>query len=143
MTLEEQEKYDCSSDKLKVDIAKPWFKSSEMKDMLVRVCKEKFALDVKVASYRACCEDDGNETDESGRIDEFFDLGGIDHQSNVGECPENARMFMSEKMLYDFLSNNHSFIDNSNDNGGRESDVFDEAKNKWVYDPPIPDDYEM
>lgn len=51
-------------------------------------------------------------------------------------------MFMSEKMLYDFLSNNHSFIDNSNDNGGRESSDFDDMRNKWVYDPPIPDDYE-
>lgn len=73
MSLEEQERCENSSDKIKVDIAKPWFKSSEMKDMLVKVCKEKFALNVKVSSYEVSGEDDCSV------IDEFFDLGGIDH----------------------------------------------------------------
>jgi len=134
MSLKDQERYDKSSEKLEVDVTKPWFKSSEMANMLTKVCKERFGLSVEIAHY--------SETDDDDKqLDEYYDIGGIDHQSNVGESPENARMFMTEKSLYDFLSNSHSFIDNSNDNGGRDSE-FDEAKNMFVFNPPIPGDYE-
>lgn len=61
--------------------------------------------------------------------------GYIDHQSNVNEEPANGRMFQTEKTLYDFLFNEGSYIDNSNDNGGRDDDEYDYVKRRYSSQP--------
>lgn len=124
-SLRQQEQYDKASEKLKIDVTKPWFKADEMECMLKRVCKDRLGINVTVHMPE----------DEFG-----YSLAGIDHQSNVDETPENARMFMSDDKLYDFLANDHSYIDNSNDNGGRDDDEFDTAT--WR-PKSIPNDYEV
>lgn len=124
-SLADQEKYEKSSEKLEIEIKKPWFKSSQMKKMLKKVCKERLGIDISVVM----------PIDEDG-----YPRASIDHQSNVGESPENARMFTDEKMLYDFLANDHSYVDNSNDNGGRDDDDYD--LNTWR-PMSIPNDYEV
>ena len=64
-----------------------------------------------------------------------LDSGYIDHQSNIGEEPDNARMFETEKTLRDFLLNEGSYIDNSNDNGGRDDDEYDWNANRYSSQP--------
>ena len=44
-------------------------------------------------------------------------------------------MFQSEKMLYDFLFNSGSYIDNSNDNGGRDDDEYDWKLRRYSSQP--------
>jgi hypothetical protein len=61
--------------------------------------------------------------------------GYIDHQSNVNEEPANGRMFQTEKTLYDFLFNEGSYIDSSNDNGGRDDDEYDYVKHRYSSQP--------
>lgn len=48
------------------------------------------------------------------------------------------RMFQTEKTLYDFLFNEGSYIDSSNDNGGRDDDEYDYIKHRYSSQP---DDY--
>ena len=61
--------------------------------------------------------------------------GYIDHQSNIGEESDNGRMFRTEKTLRDFLLNDGSYIDCSNDNGGRDDDEYDWNKHRYSSQP--------
>lgn len=64
---------------------------------------------------------------------DYFLVGYIDHQSDIAESPENARMFMSEKMLADFLFNDASYIRNSNDSCDNDEDlVYDEKTGDYI-----------
>lgn len=47
-------------------------------------------------------------------------------------------MFRTEKTLRDFLLNDGSYIDCSNDNGGRDDDEYDWNKHRYSSQP---DDY--
>lgn len=116
---------ETSSEYLTSEISKPWFRAEAMENMLKKVCKEKFGIDVELRKdeYR----------------DHSWEVGYIDHQSSIRESPENGRMFMTKEMLYDFLANDNSYIDNSNDNGGRDDEWDDELE----CIPPPPNDYEI
>ena len=113
--LEEDE---TSDEKLKDEVSKPWFRANEMENMLKSVCV-KFGYDVVLA-------------EQSKDYCDFY----IDHQSNIVEEPDNARMFASEKTLHDFLLNDGSYIDNSNDNGGRDDEEYDCDTGKYSSQPP-------
>lgn len=119
----EQEKYDTSDETLKECVKNPWFRSSEMEKTFMKVCSDA-GMNVSVA----WCRRDDDPDDYS------YD-GYIDHQSNVGEMPENARMFRSEKTLRDFLFNDGSYIDCSNDNGGRDDDDYDFNTGRYSSQP--------
>lgn len=116
-----------TEDKMKREISNPLFTFVELEKMLKQFCKDRFGVDVELRK------------DEYRKS--YYNVGYIDHQSSYRETPGNARMFKSYKMLEDFLMNTHSYIDNSNDNGGRES-VFNEETNEYEYVPRIPNDYE-
>ena len=122
----EQEKYDTSDETLKECVKNPWFRSSEMEKTFMKVCSDA-GINVAMAWHRK--DDD---------LDDYSHDGYIDHQSNVGETPENARMFRSEKTLRDFLFNDGSYIDCSNDNGGRDDDDYDFNTGRYSSQP---DDY--
>jgi hypothetical protein len=72
----------------------------EYKNMLIDVCKSEFNLHIDVLSY--------NEADKIYAY--------IDHQSDIFENPENARMFESSYTLIDFLTSIDSYIRTGNDN---------------------------
>jgi nickel-dependent lactate racemase len=72
----------------------------DYKNMLIDVCKSEFNLHVDVMSY--------NEADR---------FAYIDHQSDIFEDPDNARMFESSDKLIDFLTSYDSYIRTGNDNG--------------------------
>jgi len=114
----EQEKYDTPDETLKECVEKPWFRSAEMEKTFMKVCSGAgLRIELKPES------DDDN-----------FECY-IDHQSNVGEEPDNARMFQSEKTLRDFLFNDGSYIDCSNDNGGRDDDDYDFNTRRYSSQP--------
>ena len=119
-SLEEDE---TSADEFKDEVVKPWFRAKEMERMLKDVCAE-FGYDIVLS--KSCIDD----------LDAY-----IDHQSNIYEEPENARMFASEKTLRDFLFNDGSYIDNSNDNGGRDDEEYDCDTGK--YSSQLPDYYKV
>lgn len=114
----EQEKYDTPDETLEECVKKPWFRSAEMEKTFMKVCSGA-GLQVELKP----------ETEESD-----FECY-IDHQSNVGEEPDNARMFRSEKALRDFLFNDGSYIDCSNDNGGRDDDDYDFNTGRYSSQP--------
>lgn len=90
-----------------------------MEKMLKKVCKERLGVKMKL-----------RKTD--WRKDPYC-VGYIDHQSNIVESPDNARMFMSEKMLTDFICNEHSYIRNTNDNDDNDEDlVYDERFGDFI-----------
>lgn len=103
----ESVKYETSSEELKTTIGEPWRLPANMEELLVKVCKEKLDIDIELKK----------PVGEQSFYD--LDLGYIDHQSAPSETPENARMFETAETLYDFIANENSYIDNSNDNGGR------------------------
>ena len=105
---------------LKEEVAKPWFRYKAMEELLRKVCREKFGIEIAFDEEKL----------------EGYDYY-IDHQSNIRETPENGRMFESYETLYDFLANSHSYIDNSNDNGGRD-DEYDPETDSY---PERPQDY--
>jgi hypothetical protein len=70
-----------------------------MKIMLSNVCRDRFNLNIEF-NYKS--------------IDSFDAF--IDHQSNMYESPDNARMFDNEDELYDFLASKDSYIATGNDN---------------------------
>lgn len=72
----------------------------EYKNMLIDVCKSEFNLHVDVMSY--------NEADRM--------FAYIDHQSDIFENPDNARMFKSNDELIYFLTSYDSYIRTGNDN---------------------------
>ena len=89
----------------------------KMQAALIRVCKKHLNIDIKLNISEKNYADDTEYDD--------MDLAYIDHQSGIWESPENARMFESDQMLYDFLANSNSYIDNSNDNEGRIYDPYE------------------
>lgn len=90
-----------------------------MEKMLKKVCKER--LGVKMKLRKADWRKDPDC------------IGYIDHQSSIVESPNNARMFMSEKMLIDFICNEHSYIRNTNDNNDNDEDlVYDERFGDFI-----------
>lgn len=116
-----QEKYDTSDETLKEQVSKPWFRSDAMLDLLKKVCAGIGFENISVNL------DEDYADDEHG--------GYIDHQSNIGEEPDNGRMFRTEKTLRDFLLNDGSYIDCSNDNGGRDDDEYDLNKHRYSSQP--------
>ena len=112
------EQDETSAEKLKDEISKPWFRAEEMENALKSVCAE-FGYDIVL-------------TEQNKDDCDFY----IDHQSNIYEEPDNARMFASEKTLRDFLFNDGSYIDNSNDNGGRDDEEYDCDTGKYSSQPP-------
>lgn len=116
-----QEKYDTPDETLKEQVSKPWFRSDAMLACLKKVCA---GIGFKNISVNL---DEGYADDEHG--------GYIDHQSNIGEEPANGRMFRTEKILRDFLLNDGSYIDCSNDNGGRDDDEYDWNKHRYSSQP--------
>ena len=117
------EKNEQADETFKANVEKPWFRYSEMEALLKKVC----------ADAGVSIEIDFSEDEYGG-----FKYGYIDHQSNIREEPDNARMFRDEKTLRDFLFNDGSYIDNSNDNGGRDDDEYDFDKRRYSSQP---DDY--
>lgn len=113
----EQESYDTPDETLKEQIAKPWFRSDKMYDLLKKTCSDAGIGSISINF-------DQNSYDN-------LDRGYIDHQSSINEEPANGRMFQSEKTLHDFLFNEGSYIDNSNDNGGRDDDDYDFVKHRY------------
>ena len=116
-----QEKYDTPDETLKEQVSKPWFRSDAMLDLLKKVC-----TDIGFENISVNLDEDYAD-DEHG--------GYIDHQSNIGEEPDNGRMFRTEKTLRDFLLNDGSYIDCSNDNGGRDDDEYDWNKHRYSSQP--------
>lgn len=116
-----QEKYDTPDETLKEQVSKPWFRSDAMLDLLKKVC-----ADIGFENISVNLDEDYAD-DEHG--------GYIDHQSNIGEEPANGRMFRTEKILRDFLLNDGSYIDCSNDNGGRDDDEYDWNKHRYSSQP--------
>jgi len=112
-----QEKYDTPDETLKEQVSKPWFRSDAMLGRLMKVC-----ADIGFKNITVILNEDYAD-DEHG--------GYIDHQSNIGEEPTNGRMFETEKTLRDFLLNDGSYIDCSNDNGGRDDDEYDWDKHRY------------
>lgn len=113
------EKHETAMDKLKSAVNAPWRRAKDMEKMLKAVCKEHLGIDVQLRKA------DWRKDDNS--------VGYIDHQSNIVETPENARMFMSKKMLADFLFNDASYIRNSNDNCDNDEDlVYDKQLDDYV-----------
>lgn len=118
LTKKDLEKDETPDKKLKEEVSKPWFRADEMEHMLKSVCAE-FGYDIVFA-------------ETSGDYLDFY----IDHQSNITEEPANARMFMSKKTLTDFLFNDGSYIDNSNDNGGRDDEEYCFDTGRYSSQPP-------
>ena len=116
-----QEKYDTPDETLKEQVSKPWFRSDAMLDLLKKVC-----VDIGFENISVNLAEDYAD-DEHG--------GYIDHQSNIGEESDNGRMFRTEKTLRDFLLNDGSYIDCSNDNGGRDDDEYDWNKHRYSSQP--------
>ena len=116
-----QEKYDTPDETLKEQVSKPWFRSDAMLGRLKKVCAD---IGFKNMSVNL---DEDYADDEHG--------GYIDHQSNIGEEQANGRMFRTEKTLRDFLLNDGSYIDCSNDNGGRDDDEYDWNKHRYSSQP--------
>lgn len=123
-TKHQQEAYDTPDETLKEQIATPWFRSDRMFDLLQKVCSDAGLANISVDLDQDSCT---YADDPHG--------GYIDHQSNVNEEPANGRMFQTEKTLYDFLFNEGSYIDNSNDNGGRDDDEYDYIKHRYSSQP--------
>ena len=123
-TKHQQEAYDTPDETLKEQIATPWFRSDKMLGLLEKVCSDaglgNISVDLDQDSYTYADDPHG---------------GYIDHQSNVNEEPANGRMFQTEKTLYDFLFNEGSYIDSSNDNGGRDDDEYDYVKHRYSSQP--------
>lgn len=117
-----QEQYDTPDEELRERIKSPWLRSDDM------YAKLKYVL-AGLGLPNVSIEFDQDKYDE-------LDDGYIDHQSNVGEEPDNARMFQTEKTLRDFLVNDGSYIDNSNDNGGRDDDEYDWNAKRYSSQPP-------
>lgn len=104
---------------------------SEMEAMLKRVCKKELGCEVEIKHKDDLLELDGpSDSDDNGYID---------HQSGLYETPENARMFKSDQALADFITNSDSYIDNSNDNDGRqwkfENDEYDLERGGYYMRP--------
>ncbi len=104
---------------------------SEMEAMLKRVCKKELGCEVEIKHKDDLLELDGpSDSDDNGYID---------HQSGLYETPENARMFKSDQALADFITNSVSYIDNSNDNDGRqwkfENDEYDLERGGYYMRP--------
>lgn len=117
----EQEKYDTPDETLKEQVETPWFRFDDMYALLRKVCADAGLGEVLV-DFGADCYDD-------------LHGGYIDHQSNIGEEPANGRMFQSEKTLRDFLFNDGSYIDCSNDNGGRDDEDYDYVQHRYSSQP--------
>lgn len=115
----EQEKYLAEDEILKEHIKRPWINSKSMYKLLKKVCK-------KIGLKNICI---------NFKNYDYFYNGYIDHQSSINEDFDNGRMFQSEKTLYDFLVNTGSYIDNSNDNGGRDDDEYDYYSKKYSSQP--------
>lgn len=118
----DQERYDTPDETLKEQVKTPWFRFDDMYALLRKVCADAGLGEVSV-DFGADCYDDPHG-------------GYIDHQSNIGEEPDNGRMFQSEKTLRDFLFNDGSYIDCSNDNGGRDDDEYDWETRRYSSQPP-------
>lgn len=100
------------------------FRFADMEERLKRVCKKELGCDVEIAHTKDLLDiQDAFGSDDNGYID---------HSSGMWEAPENARMFKSDELLADFITNSDSYIDNSNDNQGRqwmyENDEYDLEK---------------
>ena len=115
----EMEKDESSEERRKKEIFKPWFRAADMEQKLKDVCRE-LGYDVEVR------QKDGEDS---------WDYGYVDHQSAIYMEPANARMFETTKALRDFLTNSGSYIDNSNDNGGRDDDEYDCDKRRYSSQP--------
>jgi len=111
LTTKRIEEHSTPEELLKQHVGKPWSIASDMEALLKKVCKEHLGISIFLRQ-----KDPNEDPWGSDR------LGYIDHQSDAGESPENALMFESEKSLVDFLFNDASYIDNSNDNGGRDEE---------------------
>lgn len=117
----DMEEYETEEESLKEQVQKPWFRADDMYALLKKVCADLGLGEVSVKT--------GSNTYDD------LDCGYVDHQSAVGEEPRNARMFETEKKLRDFLVNSGSYIDNSNDNGGRDDDEWDCSTHRYSSDP--------
>ena len=115
------EGYDTPDEMLKEQVKCPWRRSDVMYANLKKVLAD-------VGLTNVFIEFDPDKYNS-------LDSGYIDHQSNIGEEPDNARMFETEKTLRDFLLNEGSYIDNSNDNGGRDDDEYDWNANRYSSQP--------
>ena len=118
----EMEQDETPDERLKAEVEKPWFRAATMEKRLTDACEK--------LGYRV-------EVREIGDADSW-EYGYVDHQSAIYEEPVNARMFETDKTLWDFLTNDGSYIDNSNDNGGRDDDEYDYDKRRYSSQP---DDY--
>ena len=123
-------------EKMDIAVKTPWLQFREMYKIFKKVCKRCGLANVEVSfkdfdqgyydsDYGSDCSDD--ECDDWNRVNYS---AYIDHQSNYWSCPENIRMFKDEQTLYDFIANDASYIDNSNDNGGRD-DEWDDNNQCW------------
>ena len=116
----DMEKGDGPDEELKGRVMEPWYRADEMERNLKEVCAE-LGYDVSVR--------------QKGEDECEWDYGYIDHQSAIFEDPSNARMFKTKKALRDFLTNSGSYVDNSNDNGGRDDDEWDDATGRYSSQP--------
>ena len=114
------EEGDGPEDELSERVLEPWYRADEMERNLKEVCAE-LGYDVSVR--------------RKGEDECEWDYGYIDHQSAIFEDPDNARMFKTKKALRDFLTNSGSYIDNSNDNGGRDDDEWDDVAGRYSSQP--------
>jgi hypothetical protein len=98
--LLKQKPNDIEYIKRKIKELEEWHnRHDDMKIMLSNVCRDRFNLNIEF-NYKS--------------IDSFDAF--IDHQSNMYESPDNARMFDNEDELYDFLASKDSYIATGNDN---------------------------
>lgn len=123
------EKRYSSDEILSEEVSKPWFRAEEMEKLLKKICEDKFRIKIEL-NKKEFLSDDWEISSNAGYID---------HQSDIRESPENGRMFETYDMLYDFLANSKSYIDNSNDNGGR--DAYSDPETGEI--PPRPNDYSI
>lgn len=127
-------------EKMEVAVKTPWLKFSEMHKIFKKVCKRCGLVDVEVSFKNLDREYYDADPGSDDWDDEDYDWNKIncsayiDHQSNYWSSPENIRMFKDEQTLYDFIANDSSYIDNSNDNGGRD-DEWDDDMNCWKARP--------
>ena len=79
------------------------------------VCKEKFNLNVYLDLKKISIFEDFTTADccPEAYVRDCY----IDHQSNIFENPDNARMLLSDDDLFNFLNYEGSCIENGNDNG--------------------------
>lgn len=90
-------------------------KYSQWKNMLEKVCKERFGIEIYVNL-------DWINLFGGEDLDSYYAYAGlfgcyIDHQSSIFEEPTNGKMFESEDALYNFLAYEGSYIQCGNDNG--------------------------